>query len=157
MSAKRKAPPALARNRKALHNYRILETMEVGLALLGPEVKSIRNGGINLAESYVRPVEGELWLLGAHISPYSNAGYMVPDPLRSRKLLLHRREIERLERKTRETGRTLLLLSVYLNPRGRIKGNLALAEGKQMVDKRQDLKAKEQKREMARSLKGAQQ
>jgi len=153
MTRNKKELPALVRNRKALHNYNIVETLEVGLVLEGPEVKSIRAGGMNLGESYVRVIHGELWLLGAHISPYVNAGYAAPDPLRVRKLLASRREITRLGQKTRETGSTLVLLAVYLNHKGRIKGNLALVTGKKMHDKRDTLKAQVQKREMERTVK----
>lgn len=150
---KKEADSTLVNNRKARHNYHILETVVAGMELSGPEVKSIRAGQINLAEAYIRPQDGQLWLLGAHISRYVNAGYTIPDPVRQRRLLLHKREIERLSGLVREKGRTLVPLAVFVSERGWLKMLIGLGEGKTHGDKRQDLKARVEKREMEQRAK----
>lgn len=145
----------LVRNRKALHDYHILETWEAGIALQGTEVKSLRAGRGQLQDAYVDVVDGELWLKQAHISPYAFGTYANHEPLRPRKLLLHRAEIAKMTSKVVRKGLTLIPLALYLNAKGIIKVKLALAEGKGHGDKREALKAREQKREMDRIRKGA--
>jgi SsrA-binding protein len=139
-------------NRKARHDYEIVDTIEVGLELKGSEVKSLRAGEVNLKDSYARVEKGEVFLVGCHISPYTHGSLFNPDPLRPRKLLLHKDEIRRLERKIVERGYTLIPLSLYFR-RGKAKVELALAKGKTLVDKRETIKRKTAKREMERELK----
>lgn len=131
----------LATNRKARHDYQILETIEAGIALLGTEVKSIRAGKIQLKESHIEIRDGEAFLVGAHVSPYSHGNRTNHDPERSRKLLLKRREIDRLMGRIAIQGQACIPLSVYLKG-DRIKVEIALAKGKKLYDKRQAEKAK---------------
>ena len=145
----------LVRNRKALHDFHILETWEAGLALLGTEVKSLREGKGQLQDAYVDLQDGELWLKQAHISPYDFGTYANHEPLRPRKLLLHRAEIRKITARAERKGFTIIPLALYLNPKGRVKVRIALAEGKQKGDKKEALKAREAKREMDRIRKGA--
>ena len=142
----------ITKNRKARHDYHILETYETGIALAGTEVKSIRNGRINLSDSHARVRNGELWLFGMHISPYEQGNVFNHDPLRDRKLLMHRREIQKLRRSIEEKGLTLVPLAVYLK-RGRVKIELGLAKGKKLYDKREDRAARDAKREIDRARK----
>ena len=142
----------LARNRKAFHDYHIEETYESGMVLTGTEVKSIRAGRLNLKDSYATIEDGELWLHNMHISPYDHGNRFNHDPLRKRKLLMHRREINRLFGLTREKGYTLVPLEVYTK-KGFIKVELALARGKRQYDKRAAIAAKEAKREIERAFK----
>lgn len=142
----------LARNRKALHEYHVIETFEAGMVLAGPEVKSVRAGRVSLGESFARVERGEVWLYGLHISPYEPANRWNADPVRPRKLLLHRKEIRKLIGATQEKGLTLIPLDVHLRD-GYVKLNLALARGKRLYDKRQALKKKESRREMERAMK----
>ncbi len=144
----------LVRNRKALHDYHILETWEAGLALLGTEVKALRAGRGQLQDAYVDAVAGELWLKQAHISPYEFGTYANHEPLRARKLLLRKAEIAKMTSKVVRKGLTLIPLAIYLNAKGLIKVKIALAEGKGHGDKREALKAREQKRELDRIRKG---
>ncbi len=144
----------LVRNRKALHNYHVLETWEAGIALLGTEVKALRTGRGQLQDAYVDTTSGELWLKQAHISPYEFGTDANHDPLRPRKLLLSRAEIHKILSKVERKGYTLIPLAIYLNPRGLIKVRIALAEGKTLGDKRESLREREQKREMDRVRKG---
>ncbi len=144
----------LVRNRKALHHYHVLDTWEAGLALLGTEVKALRAGRGQLQDAYVDAVDGELWLKQAHISPYEQGSWTNHEPLRPRKLLLHRQEIAKILAKVERKGFTLVPLAIYLSDRGRIKMKIALAEGKQAGDKRQALKERDAKREMDRIRKG---
>jgi SsrA-binding protein len=139
-------------NRQARHNYFIDETYEAGLVLLGSEVKSLRDGKANLADSYARIQKGEAFLINTHVSPYPGANQFNHDPTRTRKLLLHRREIERLTGKTKEKGLTLIPLRLYFKD-GRAKVELGLARGKKLYDKRETLKRKMAQRELERSLK----
>lgn len=142
-------------NRKARHDYFIEEKFEAGLSLLGAEVKSLREGKVNLRDSYARVTRnGELILVGVHISPYGHAGQDAPDPDRPRKLLMHRREIDRLTGKIRERGFTLVPTRLYFK-RGKAKVELGLARGKEHHDKRHDLRKAESKREIDRALKSA--
>ena len=145
----------LVRNRKALHNYHILETWEAGIALLGTEVKALRTGRGQLQDAYVDATGGELWLKQAHISPYAFGTDANHEPLRPRKLLMRRAEILKIVSKVERKGYTLIPLAIYLNPRGLIKVRVALAEGKTQGDKREALLEREQKREMDRVRKGA--
>ncbi len=140
----------LATNRKARHDYAIEETFEAGISLMGSEVKSIREGRINLKEGFARVRNGELILEGVHISPYAQASVFNHEPLRERKLLLHKGEIKRLEGKTSEKGYTIVPLAVYSNERSKIKVELGLARGKLQQDKRRDIAEREAKREMER-------
>jgi SsrA-binding protein len=144
----------LVRNRKALHNYHVLETWEAGIALLGTEVKALRTGRGQLQDAYVDATGGELWLKQAHISLYEFGNIANHEPLRPRKLLLKRAEILKIVSKVERKGYTLVPLAIYLNPRGLIKVRIALAEGKTQGDKRESLREREQKREMDRVRKG---
>jgi SsrA-binding protein len=144
----------LVRNRKALHNYHVLETWEAGIALLGTEVKALRTGRGQLQDAYVDATGGELWLKQAHISLYEFGNIANHEPLRPRKLLLKRAEILKIVSKVERKGYTLVPLAIYLNPRGLIKVRIALAEGKTQGDKRDSLREREQKREMDRVRKG---
>ena len=143
----------VATNRKARHNYHVEDSVEAGIALTGTEIKSVRSGRVSLGDSYVRPEKGELWLLNAHIARYAAGSYMSHEPLRPRKLLLHRKEINILTSKVLERGLTLVPLRLY------IKGNLAkveiaLARGKQLYDKRESIIRREVEREVGRTIKG---
>src|SRR5215510_8494888 len=140
--ARETAERVIADNRKALHDYHILETWEAGVALLGTEVKSIREGGVNLRDSYARLENGEVWLLNVHVSPYSHRGYAGHDERRQRKLLLHREEIRKLTGRVVEKGLTLVPLQMYFKD-GRIKVALALVKGKQAHDKRETIRRRE--------------
>jgi SsrA-binding protein len=140
----------VARNKKALHEYSISDTWEAGIALYGPEVKSIRAGKVSLAESFARIDKGEVWLHDAHISPYDPASRWNTDPVRPRKLLLNRGEIRRLIGATQEKGFTLVPLDMYIK-KGLIKVTLALGKGKKLYDKREDEKKKDAKREIERA------
>ncbi len=143
----------IATNRKAYHNYRILDTVEAGIALTGTEIKSIRSGRVSLAEAYVRPEGGELWLVGAHIARYEAASYQSHEPTRRRKLLLHRKEIQALTGKMAAKGFTLVPLRLYI--KGRIaKLEIGQAKGKKLYDKRESIIRRETEREMGRIMKG---
>jgi len=139
-------------NRRARHDYLVLETWECGIMLAGPEVKSLRDGRGNLQEAYARVEDGEVWLHGMHISPYAYSRTEL-DPVRKRKLLLHHKEIVELQRGTHEKGHTLVPLRVYFKD-GRAKLELALARGKRAYDKRQALAERDAKRETERAMKG---
>ncbi len=141
----------IARNKKAYHNYTILDKWEAGLALRGTEVKSLRTGQVQMADAYARIEDGEIILVGLHISPYDKAGHDNHDPTRKRKLLLHRREIKRLTGKVREKGLTLIPLRLYFH-RGYAKCELGLVTGKKQYDKREDIKKREHKRRMAQAV-----
>ena len=140
------------RNRRAFYEFHIDEKVECGIVLCGSEVKSIREGKINLADSYARIVDGEIYLLKCHISEYKNATHFAHEPLRKRKLLLHRREIKKLERKVEAKGYALIPLRVYFNKRGLAKVELGLGRGKKLHDKRATLKDKDSEREVRREL-----
>ncbi len=137
----------VADNRRALYDYHIDERVEAGLALTGGEIKSIRAGKVNLREGYARIEHGEAWLIGVHISPWSHAGYTPQEPLRKRRLLLHREEIIALGTKAAQKGATLVPLRMYLK-QGRAKIELGLARGKKQYDKREAIKRREMRREM---------
>ncbi len=138
-------------NRKAFHDYFILESTEAGIALVGCEVKSIRNGKANLQESFARVEEDEIFLYGMHISPYEQGNRYNPDPTRKRKLLLNRKEIERLGARVHEKGLSLVPVKLYFKS-GKVKIQLALAKGKNVQDKREKLKEKEANRDIDRAL-----
>ena len=142
----------ITENRKARHDYHILETWEAGVALLGTEVKAIREGRVNLRDSYARVKNAEVWLLNVHISPYSHRGYAQHAELRERKLLLHRHEIRKLLGRTAEKGLTLVPLELYFNA-GKVKVLLALAKGKQAHDKRETIRRREVDRETRAAVK----
>ena len=144
----------IATNRRARHEYDVLERMEAGIALSGPEVKSIRAGKVSIAEAFARVDNGEVWLFDMHISPYEAASRWNTDPLRPRKLLLHRKEIRKLIGGVEEKGRTLVPLSIYFK-RGRAKVELAVAKGRKLHDKRNELKKQEAKREVERAVREA--
>ncbi len=136
-------------NRRARHRYQIEETVEAGIALVGPEVKSLRAGGASLVDSYARIRNGEMFLAKAHFAPYKEANRENPEPTRERKLLLHRREIDRLDGKIRERGFTLIPLEIYFT-RGKAKVMIALARGKRTYDRRQEIAKRESDRELQR-------
>lgn len=138
-------------NRKATHDYHILRTVEAGLSLLGTEIKSVRNGHVSIREAYVRPQGDELWLVGAHIAHYAPASRTNHDPTRSRKLLLHRKEIRDLLRETQSAGATIVPLRLYLK-NGRAKLEIALARGKREYDKRAAIAKREADRAMQRAM-----
>ncbi len=137
-------------NRKAYHDYTILDTVEAGLALTGTEIKSIREGKVNIRDAFARAENGEMWLMGAHIAPYASGSRYNHDPMRSRKLLLHRMQIFELTRKLREKGLTLVPLSLYFK-RGLAKIELGIAKGKKLYDKRDAIAKRDADREMERS------
>ncbi len=140
-------------NRKALHNYEIMESMEAGISLTGTEIKSIRAGMVNLGDAYVKPEKGELWLLNAHIARYEAGSHSSHEPMRPRKLLLHRKEIMNLASKIAERGLTLVPLKLYLKD-DLAKVEIALARGKKQYDKRESLIRREVDREIDRRVKG---
>lgn len=143
----------VADNRKAFHNYFIEETLEAGVQLTGTEVRSGREGGVNLTDSYVRIDKGEAWLIGCRISPYAPAGQAHNhDPDRPKKLLLHRRQLDRLAGRVKLEGFSLVVTKVYFNDAGRLKAELGLAKGKKQHDKRASSRDKDAKREIARAM-----
>jgi SsrA-binding protein len=141
----------IAQNRKARHDYHIEETFEAGIALTGTEVKSCRAGKANLADSYATVRDREVWLLQCHISPYSHGNRQNHEPMRARKLLLHRAEIERLNAKVSQEGRTLVPLRLYFK-HGLAKVEIAVARGKKMHDKRADIAKREAERDMRQAV-----
>ena len=143
----------IARNKKAFFNYEIVETFEAGISLMGSEVKSIRDGRVSLKESYAEVRDGEVFLVSCHISPFPPANRMNHEPLRERKLLLNAVEIKRLQSKVMEKGLTLVPLSLYLKGR-LVKLELGVGRGKKLVDKRDDIKKRDQEREIHRAIKG---
>jgi SsrA-binding protein len=147
-----KAQRLIAENRKARHDYHILDTWEAGVALLGTEVKAIREGRVNLRDSFARVDRGEVWLENVHISPYSHRGSSEHPEKRSRKLLLHRHEILKLVGKVKEKGFTLVPLELYFK-NGRVKALIGLAKGKQAHDKRETIRRREVDRETRAAVK----
>lgn len=142
----------IVNNRAAFHEYHILDKYEAGAVLQGTEVKSIMIGRIQLKESYVAIRDGEIWLFNAHVSPYSHGNRENHAPLRTRKLLLHKREIERLEKEMMQKGMTLVVTRIYLK-NGRIKFEIGVAKGKKLYDKREDLKSRTIEKETRAQLK----
>jgi len=151
VKAVRSSEKLIASNRRARHNFDILETYEAGLVLLGTEVKALRDGRADLKESYARVEGNEAWLIGCHISPYAQGNRANHDPLRPRKLLLHRGEISRLLGRVMEKGLTVVPLSLYFKG-GRVKVELGLARGRKTLDKRQVIREREERREMDREV-----
>jgi SsrA-binding protein len=147
-----KAQSSIAENRKAFHDYHLLESFEAGLVLLGTEVKAIREGRVNLRDSFARVEDGEIYLYNVNISPYSHRGYADHEPLRRRKLLLHREEIRKLVGKTVEKGMTLVPVRLYFK-NGRVKVAVSLAKGKKDYDKRETIKRREVDRETRAAIK----
>ena len=143
----------VAVNKTVSHDYLVLETFEAGMALVGSEVKSVRAGRVSLKESYAEVRDGEVFLVKCHISPYEAANIYNHDPLRERKLLLHRREIRRLAGKVQERGLTLVPTKVFLGDRGKVKLELALARGKREHEKREAIKKRDTDREIRAALK----
>lgn len=146
--ARKSNAPAIE-NRRARHEYHILESMEAGLALTGTEIKSIRQGGVSLNEAYARMRDGELWLLGMHVPPYKQGSFSNVDPNRPRKLLLHKEQIVRLGGRAAEKGLTIVPLRLYFT-RGKVKVEIGLAKGKKLWDKREAATKREVEREIAR-------
>ena len=142
----------IATNRKAWHEYHILEKYEGGMVLYGSEVKAIREGKANIKEAYVRFIDNELFTVGMHIGKYSNEGYSTHSPIRDRKLLLHKRELSKIRKLVEEKGKTLIPLSLYLK-NGRVKIEFGLAQGKKIWDKRKTKMEKDVKREVDRAMK----
>jgi len=147
-----KAQANIAENRKAFHDFHLLETFEAGVALLGTEVKAIREGRVNLRDSFARVEDGEVYLYNVNISPYSHRGYADHEPLRKRKLLLHRTEIRKLIGKTVEKGMTLVPVRLYFKD-GRVKVAVSLAKGKKDYDKRETIKRRDADRETRAAIK----
>ena len=153
-SEREQAQKSVAENRKAFHDYHILETFEAGVQLVGTEVKAIREGSVNLRDSFARVDDGEIWVYNIHINPYSHRGYADHEPTRKRKLLLHRQEIRKLIGRTVERGMTLVPTRMYF--RGPFaKVEIALARGKDRFDKRESIRERETKRDMERALRDA--
>jgi SsrA-binding protein len=146
------AQTSIAENRKAFHDYHVLDTFEAGIALLGTEVKAIREGRVNLRDSFARVEDGEVFLYNVTISPYSHRGYANHEPLRRRKLLLHRDEIRKLIGKTVERGMTLVPLRLYFK-KGRVKVAVSLAKGKKDYDKRETIRQRDAERETRAAVK----
>ncbi len=142
----------LATNRKAYHNYHIQDSVEAGIVLTGTEIKSIRAGRVSLGDAYVRPEDGELWLLNAHIARYEAGSYLTHEPGRPRKLLLHRKQINSLTSKVLEKGLTLVPLKLYIKD-SIAKVEIALAKGKKLYDKRESIARREAEREIGRAIK----
>ena len=155
MAIEKKGTKQIADNRKARHDYFILETIECGIELVGTEVKSIRQGGVNLKDSWCSVDDGEMWIKGMHISPYEHGNIFNKDPRRVRKLLLHKREIMRLFGQVQQEGLALIPLSLYFKG-SRVKVALGLCKGKKLHDKRDDMAKKAANREIERALKDRQ-
>jgi SsrA-binding protein len=148
----RGANRTISHNRKAYHDYTISDTLEAGIALQGSEIKSLRAGRVNLRDSYVAFRDGEAWLVGTHISGYDQASYLDHDPVRDRKLLLHRREIQRLRVQVEQRGYTVVPTRLYLKS-NRAKVEIGLAKGKHTYDKRSSLRDRDSEREIEREIK----
>ena len=142
----------VAVNRRALHDYEILERIAAGIALTGSEIKSVRAGKVSLQEAYARPEKGEIWLVGAHIAEYGPASYNGHEPRRSRRLLLHRAQIREIEHEVDAKGLTLIPLKMFLNKRGIAKIELGLAKGRRQYDKRAVIARRDADREVERAL-----
>ncbi|MCA9758648.1 MAG: SsrA-binding protein SmpB [Candidatus Eisenbacteria bacterium] len=145
----------LVSNRKARHDYEILDTIEAGIELVGTEVKSIRDGKVNLGDSYAAIEQGQAWLISMHVSPFPQANQFNHEPLRKRRLLLHRRQIDKLEQRVQEKGFTLIPLAVTL-VKNRVKIDIGVCRGKKLYDKRESTKERDARREMDRARREAQ-
>ena len=150
---KQKDEKSIAKNRRALHEYEIIETWEAGIELTGCEVRSLRENNCQLTDCFVLIRDGEMWLNNVHIPPYSNGTYNNPDPDRRRKLLMHKRQIRHLHGKVAEKGLAIVPLKMYFNEAGLVKVEVALARGKKLHDKRASMKERDVKREIDRVLK----
>jgi SsrA-binding protein len=144
-----------ASNRKAFHDYEIFERLEAGISLTGTEIKSIRAGGAHIREAYARPVDGEMWLYGAHIAPYGDGSYMNHDPVRPRRLLLHKAQIREWTKAIAERGLTVVPLNLYLKD-GKAKVELGLVRGRKQYDKRQAIARRDADRDIQRALRDRQ-
>lgn len=142
----------VARNKKAFHDFHILERFEAGIELLGSEVKSIREGNANLKEAYVTIQDMEAKIVGMHISPYSHTGFGGHEPVRKRRLLLHKREIRKLKQNSSEKGLTIVPLQLFFNNRGKAKLEIALVKGKKQYDKRDSIKTRDVQRDTEREM-----
>ena len=140
-------------NRKAYHEFQIIEILEAGLELLGSEVKSLREGKASLKESYIKIRKGQAWMVGVHISAYSHTGFSGHEPLRDRRLLLHKNEIYKINQKLSEKGLTALPLKLYFNKQGWLKVEIGLAKGKKLYDKRDTKKRRDVERDIQREMK----
>ena len=154
MAKKPKPDDAVCRNKKAAHRFEVLERLECGLVLRGSEVKSLRLRNVSIDEAYAVVDEGELWLIGCHIAAYEFDHARKPEPLRRRKLLARSREIAKLKTRVEQKGLTLVPLRVYFNDRGLAKVTLGVVRGKKGADKRDDLKARDDQREIERAMRG---
>ena len=143
----------IARNKRAFHDYEILETFEAGIELTGTEVRSLRDNNCQLTDAFALVRGGEVWLNNVHISPFAHGNINNPDPDRRRKLLLHKKQIRYLSEKTQEKGFAIVPLKMYFNTDGRVKVELALARGKKLYDKRASMKERDAKREIDRAMK----
>ena len=148
---KKNTSSVIARNKKARHLYHFSDITEAGIVLTGPEVKSLRAGQVNFRDSYVEFRENEAWLVGLHIAPYNNAGYVEQDPDRTRKLLLHAGEIRRSAAQVEQKGMTVIPVSLYFK-HGRVKVEIALGRGKKLYDHREDMKRRAEERDMEREV-----
>jgi len=146
----------ITKNKKARHDYHILETYEAGISLQGTEVKSLRMGRVNLKDSYANIYEGEIFLEGVHISPYEQGSYMNHEPERKRRLLMHKYEIRKLFGKVKEKGLSIVPLAMYFNDHGKVKVEIALVKGKKQYDKRHDLADKQASRDIERAFRDRQ-
>ena len=143
----------IAKNKKAFHEYEILETLEAGIELTGTEVRSLRDNHCQLTDCFALIRGGEVWLNNVHIPPYANGGIFNPDPDRKRRLLLHKKQIRYLDAKVAEKGLAIVPLKMYFNADGRVKVELALARGKKLFDKRASMRERDMKREIDRAMK----
>ena len=144
----------VTQNKKAFHDYFILDTYEAGIELKGTEIKSVRLGHVNLKDAFIRFKNDEAFIENMHIAPYEQGNIFNHEPLRNRKLLLHKKQIKKLQKEVKENGLTVVPTKLYFNT-SKLKVEIALARGKKLYDKRQDLKAKDAKRDMERALKNA--
>lgn len=142
----------IATNKKAFHNYHLAQTWECGMALTGGEVKSIRNGEVNFADSFARVDEGEVYLYNLHINPYIQASYLNQEPDRKRKLLLHKKEIQKLSSLINEKSMVLVPTKLYFNKKGFVKVEIAVGKGKKLYDKREDIKKRDIDRDLKRAV-----
>jgi SsrA-binding protein len=142
----------VATNRKARHDYTIEDSFEAGIALTGTEIKSVREGSVNLQDAYARIERGEAWLVGARIAPWAGGNRLNHDPMRDRKLLLHRTQIDQLVGRIKAKGLTMVPLSMYFNDRGRAKVQVGLVRGKKSWDRRRDIAARDARRDMEREV-----
>lgn len=142
----------VTQNKKAFHDYFILDTYEAGIELKGTEIKSVRKGSVNLKDSFIRMKNNEAFIENMHIAPYEQGNIFNHEPLRTRKLLLHKKQIKKLQKEVKENGLTIVPTKLYFNT-SKLKVEIALARGKKLYDKRQDLKAKDAKRDVERAMK----